>query len=89
MGDDALRARILARRAKLVAAALAASSLAAGAAACGGEVQQGDGGVDAAKDGQGDVSIPVPCLGAPQMDASPQPCLEPPLPTDAGDAGDG
>jgi hypothetical protein len=83
MADEELRRRILARRAKLVAAALASSL-----AACGDDVQPGDGGVDAAKDAAEDTSIPMPCLGV-ALDATP--CLQPPPPPpdDAGDAGDG
>lgn len=81
MSHDELKKRILARRAKFVAAALAASGLGV-AAACGGEVKQtGDAGTDAAADGQ-----PQPCLGAPQSDADPQPCLGVALP-DASDEG--
>lgn len=85
MSDDELRKRILARRAKFVAAALAASGLGV-AAACGGDVTRaGDAGTDAAAD-----SPPQPCLSPPQPDASldaaadagdadatPQPCLVP------------
>jgi hypothetical protein len=86
MSNDELKKRILARRAKFVAAALAASGLGV-AAACGGDVSQGgDAGTDAAVD-----SPPQPCLSPPQGDASadvaaeadtdadaaPQPCLVP------------
>ena len=86
MSNDELKKRILARRAKFVAAALAASGLGV-AAACGGDVTKaGDAGTDAAAD-----SPPQPCLSPPQSDASfdapsdssadadatPQPCLVP------------
>ena len=80
MSDDELRKRILARRAKFVAAALAATGL--GVLACGGEVKPtGDAGTDAAADGP-----PQPCLGAPQPDAGPQPCLDVAF-EDGGDGG--
>jgi hypothetical protein len=86
MSNDELKKRILARRAKFVAAALAASGLGVAAAACGGDVTQaGDAGADAAVD-----SPPQPCLSPPQgdagfdapssdgdADAGPQPCLVP------------
>jgi hypothetical protein len=81
MSHDEVAKRILARRAKFVAAALAASGLGV-AAACGGEVKPvGDAGTDAAAD-----SPPQPCLGAPQQDAGPQPCLDVAF-EDAGDGG--
>ncbi len=69
--------KILARRARFVAAAIAT----AGIAACGGEVDDpptGDAGLDAA-----DAATPAtdtrpdPCLGAPYPDA--EPCLEAPF----------
>lgn len=88
MSQDEIQKRILARRARFVAAALAASGLGV-AAACGGDVvPQGDAGGDAAADS------PQACLSPPQLDADPQPCLGAPLadsgdPADAGDAGDG
>jgi hypothetical protein len=81
MSHDEQKKRILARRAKFVAAALAASGLGV-AAACGGDVAPtGDGGTDAAAD-----SPPQPCLSPPANDSGPQPCLGVSL-EDAGDGG--
>lgn len=85
MSHDEIQKRILARRARFVAAALAASGLGV-AAACGGDVTPGgDAGSDAGIDAVADA--------AQQPDVIPQPCLSPPLqdsggPGDGGDGGD-
>lgn len=86
MSNDEQKKRILARRAKFVAAALAASGLGA-AAACGGDVTNaGDAGTDAAADSppqpclsppQGDASVDAPSDSSADADAAPQPCLAP------------
>jgi hypothetical protein len=96
MGDDELKRRILARRARLVAAALASGALAAGGVAvldaCGGTTTS-DAGVDAPADGPQVCLAPMPCLDVAvdagrdaggDADAEPQPCLSP-LPPDSGD----
>ncbi len=80
--DDEAKKLILARRARFIVAALAGMS----ATACGGETTLPPGGHDAgsANDASADTS-PMPCLGAPAPDASPdadidagpQPCLVP------------
>jgi hypothetical protein len=97
MGDDELKKRILARRARLVAAAITASGLAAGVGtldACGGTTTSDAGVVDGASDGPQVCLAPQPCLdplppdAGRDADAAPQPCLAP-LPPDAGDASDG
>lgn len=76
-----VKSRILARRARFVAAAIAT----VGVAACGGEVDEptgGDAAVDA-RDAANPDTRPEPCLGALPPDAEPDtgptPCLEPPL----------
>jgi hypothetical protein len=92
MGHDELKKRILARRAKLVAAALAAGGLAAtGIAsleACGGQTP-GDAGADAPIDEpQACLSVaPYPDAASDtgaDADAEPQPCLSP-MPPDAAE----
>lgn len=96
MSDDDVKARILARRAKFLAAALSGAGLAATAALVPGLAACGDDQVTEPADG----AAPQPCLsplapdsGGVPPDASPdganpQPCLSP-LPPDAGDdAGD-
>lgn len=92
MSGDDVKARILARRAKFLAAALSGAGLAATATLAAGVEGCGSDQVTEPADAAADVEVsPQPCLEPPEppRDAEPQPCLSP-LPPDAGDddAGD-
>ena len=87
--DD--KAKILARRARFIAAALASAGLAAAAPACGGETGGPEGSELPEKEGgaRDAQAEPQVCLSGPEPlpDAGPEPCLSP-EPPDAGSDAD-